>query len=78
MTRTLAQLLPGNKGKILSISSTHISAKLVELGFISGSEVEVVFRAPLKDPIAVELNGCLISLRLDEAINVIIEDENQF
>ncbi|MFY7668213.1 MAG: FeoA family protein [Crocinitomicaceae bacterium] len=77
MTRTLAQLLPGNKGKILSISSTHISAKLVELGFISGSEVEVVFRAPLKDPIAVELNGCLISLRLDEAVNILIEEVNQ-
>lgn len=77
MNRTLAQLHPGNKGRIVSISSTHISSKLVELGFISGSEVEVVFRAPLKDPIAVELNGCMISLRLDEAINILIEDENK-
>ncbi len=77
MTRTLAQLSPGNKGKILSISSTHISAKLLELGFISGSEVEVLFRAPLKDPIAVELNGCVISLRLDEAANIFVEENNQ-
>ena len=77
MTRTLAQLNPGNKGKILSITSNHISAKLLELGFISGSEVEVLFRAPLKDPIAVELNGCIISLRLDEAVNIIIEEDNQ-
>lgn len=77
MTRTLAQLNPGNKGKILSISSTHIRAKLLELGFISGSEVEVVFHAPLKDPIAVELNGCIISLRLDEAVNILIEEDYQ-
>ena len=77
MIRTLAQLNPGNKVKILSITSNHITAKLLELGFISGSEVEVVFRAPLKDPIAVELNGCIISLRLDEAVNILIEEDNQ-
>lgn len=74
MHRTLAQLHPGNRGKISDINSSHISAKLLELGFITGSEVEVVFRAPLKDPIAVELNGCLISLRLDEAVNILIEE----
>jgi ferrous iron transport protein A len=77
MHQTLAQLHPGNKGTISGITASHISSKLLELGFISGTEVEVVFRAPLKDPIAVELNGCLISLRLDEAINILIEGNNQ-
>ena len=75
---TLAQLQPGNRGKIRAVSSSLISSKLLELGFISGSEVEVIFCAPLKDPIAVELNGCLISLRLDEAVHILIEENSQY
>jgi ferrous iron transport protein A len=73
MQRTLAHLDPGNKGVILGVTSSFISSKLLELGFIEGSSVEVVFRAPFKDPIAVELNGCLISLRLDEAERILIK-----
>lgn len=75
MSRTLADFKPGKKGKISMITPSFISAKLIELGFISGTEVEVVYRAPLKDPIAVQLNGCLISLRLDEAANIVMEEK---
>ena len=73
---SLAQMKLGGRGIVLDIAPSHLSAKLIELGFVSGSIVEVVFQAPLRDPIAVDLNGCLISLRLDEAINVLVEEEN--
>jgi ferrous iron transport protein A len=77
MQHTLAELSPGKKGKISGITPSYISAKLIELGFISGTEVEVVYHAPLKDPIAVQLNGYLISLRLDEAVNILMMEEKQ-
>jgi Fe2+ transport system protein FeoA len=65
----------GGKGVILEVTPSHISTKLLELGFISGSEIEVVFKAPLKDPIAVDLNGSMISLRLEEASTILIEEK---
>ena len=77
MQMTLDQIGRGNKGIVSEIIESHISSKLLELGFISGSMVEVVFEAPFKDPIAVELNGSMISLRLDEASTILIEKEDK-
>ena len=67
MVKTLDQLNIGAKTKIINVENSTISTKLAELGFIINQEVEVVFKAPFGDPIAIELNGSIISLRLDEA-----------
>jgi len=75
MKLTLAQMNPGRIGIVLDITPSHVSTKLLELGFVSGSEVEVVFQAPLKDPIAVDINGSIISLRLEEAATILIEEK---
>lgn len=75
MQLSLAQMKLGGKGIVLDITPSHISTKLLELGFVSGSEVEVVFQAPFKDPIAVDLNGSMISLRLEEAATIFIEEK---
>jgi len=37
------------------------------MGLVNDKEIEWLFRAPLKDPIAIEVDGYVLSLRLDEA-----------
>jgi Fe2+ transport system protein FeoA len=37
------------------------------MGLYQGQEVEVLFKAPFGDPIAVNINGYVLSLRLNEA-----------
>jgi ferrous iron transport protein A len=37
------------------------------MGLVEGVEVCVAFKAPFGDPIAIELNGTLLSLRRKEA-----------
>lgn len=71
---SLAKIPTGKRVLISSIENSHITTKLLELGFIVGTEVEVIFAAPLRDPIAVELNGAIISLRLDEASLINVEN----
>jgi Fe2+ transport system protein FeoA len=39
----------------------------MEMGFVQGKELTILFRAPFGDPIAVDMNGYVLSLRLDEA-----------
>jgi Fe2+ transport system protein FeoA len=39
----------------------------MEMGLIAGKEVRVLFRAPFGDPIAIDVHGYVLSLRLDEA-----------
>jgi ferrous iron transport protein A len=65
--RTLDQLKPGDQATITNIKSSHLTIKLLEMGLLPGKEVRFNFAAPLGDPIAVQVNGYTLSLRLDEA-----------
>lgn len=67
MIKTLSELIPGEGAVVESISPNPIAAKLVEMGLYSGKYVKVLFRAPLGDPIAIDVEGYTLSLRKDEA-----------
>lgn len=64
-----------NTGEIVTISNlvdSSLKPKLMEMGLIAGKKLKVLFKAPFGDPIAIDLGGYILSLRLDEArlINV--------
>jgi ferrous iron transport protein A len=63
----LSTLKVGSKSEIIAIENSSIKSKLIEMGFLVGRSIEVVFKAPLGDPIAIEINSTVISLRKDEA-----------
>jgi ferrous iron transport protein A len=73
MLISLAKQQIGVKSEIKSIKQSGLSNKLVELGFLVGQTVEVVFTAPFGDPIAIELNGSVLSMRLEEAETIQVE-----
>ena len=64
---TLATVKKGQRFNVKQITTSAITAKLVEMGLYVGQEVEVLFKAPLGDPIAVNVGGYVLSLRLNEA-----------
>ena len=53
--------------EIVSVDQSPISAKLTEMGLVAGQLITTLFKAPFGDPIAIELNGSVLSLRLEEA-----------
>jgi Fe2+ transport system protein FeoA len=63
----LSEVTQFSKLKIIRILSTDLEAKFAEMGLISEKEIQWLFRAPLKDPIAIEVDDYVLSLRLDEA-----------
>ena len=63
----LSEVTQSSKLKIVRILSTNLEAKFAEMGLISEKEIQWLFCAPLKDPIAVEVDDYVLSLRLDEA-----------
>lgn len=63
----LSKMKVGTFAEITFIENSPIYSKLLEMGFLIGTKVELVFKAPLGDPIAVEVNGTVFSLRKDEA-----------
>jgi ferrous iron transport protein A len=48
-------------------------ARLMLMGLLPDQQIRLVHEAPLGDPIAIEFNGCHISLRLADAANVEVE-----
>ena len=63
----VAQLLPGQRAAICDHPlGERVPTRLRELGFVPGTPLEVVRRAPLGDPVEVELRGYRICLRRAE------------
>ena len=69
----LSELKSGEKGTIISFESTELELKLMEMGCLPGEEVVVEQIAPLGDPISIRIAGYSLSLRKNEAKQIIVE-----
>lgn len=69
----LSELKQGERGWIHSFSSSELELKLMEMGCLPGEEVVVEQVAPLGDPISIRVAGYALSLRKNEAQEIIIE-----
>ncbi len=73
MSKSVADLKPGEFGVIKGFLDNIISLKLMEMGCLPGVRVKLNFIAPLGDPIAIDVAGYNLSLRNAEASNILIE-----
>lgn len=72
--KTLDNLNIGETAKIRDVDVSNPTAfRLLELGFIPGTEITLLNRAPLGDPSAFEIRGYKISLRASEASLIKVE-----
>lgn len=74
MSAKLSEIKNGNCATVTSIEDSSIRLKMMEMGLLPGKAVTVLFRAPLGDPIAIDVNGFVLSLRLDEAALILVEE----
>jgi ferrous iron transport protein A len=64
----LSDLRLGQTGVIRSVSATGmVRNRLLDLGFLPGTPVTAVRRAPLGDPTAFRIRGAMLALRAREA-----------
>jgi ferrous iron transport protein A len=68
--KSVAQLKPGEKGIVKDFTNEYISLKLLEMGVLPGTEVEMKFSAPLGCPICIRVSGYDLSLRVEEAATI--------
>ena len=67
----LDQLGPGERGTILRVEGEpSVARRLMELGLVPGTEIEVVRRAPLGDPVELLARQVHLSLRRSEASRI--------
>jgi len=69
--RALDQLAAGERGVISDIDcDPSVARRLMELGLVPGTEIEMIRRAPLGDPLEVSVRGAHLSLRRSEARHI--------
>ena len=67
----LTTLGPGDRGVVAWLESAEgVGQRLLDLGFVPGTPLRVIRRAPLGDPVAYELRGTRICLRAREAATI--------
>jgi Fe2+ transport system protein FeoA len=73
MEKRLSELKPGESGIVTRVGGpSPVRRRLMDMGLVKGTEVTVVRRAPLGDPIELLLKGYYLSLRKVESDNVYV------
>ena len=74
----LSELSEGERGVIVRLNgSGRFRKRLQEMGFVKGTELFVEKYAPLRDPIELVIKGYHVSLRVEEATQVMVEQLEQ-
>ena len=67
MSKSLSEIIVGEKVTVEKITHPYLNTKLIEMGMHAGLKLELLYNAPFGDPIAISMNGSILTLRLDEA-----------
>ena len=71
---TLDTLKPGDLARITKVRvKGPARRKLLDMGMVAGSEVELVRKAPLGDPIEFQIKGYHLSIRREEASQIFVQ-----
>jgi ferrous iron transport protein A len=73
-TRKLGDLEPGDRAVVRKVSGEpELLRRLMELGFVPGTTITLVRRAPMGDPIELRLRGTHFSIRNSEADRIDVD-----
>jgi len=75
LSTSIASLKVGEKGVIEDICFDQIPLSLLEMGCMPGESVELLQRAPLKDPLYIRVNGSHLAIRKETASQILITKE---
>ena len=78
LKHTLDQLRPGQTATVTALNVTGPNRRrMMDLGILPGTAIEVEFRSPLGDPVAYRVRGAVVALRNKQARDIEIEIHDQ-
>ncbi len=70
----MRQLKVGQKARIVRIDALgELGRRIRDMGLVPGSDIEIVGRAPLRDPVALRIKDFTLTLRNNEADHISVE-----
>jgi ferrous iron transport protein A len=73
MIMKLTELKPGEEGIIREFKNNELFLKLMEMGILPGETIQLEQVAPMGDPISVNIAGYHLSLRINEAEDILVD-----
>jgi Fe2+ transport system protein FeoA len=71
----LSEIQEGQRATIVRIGgSGALRRRILEMGILKGTEIRVEKYAPLKDPVEIVVKGFHLSLRVEEAAQITVEN----
>jgi ferrous iron transport protein A len=72
LSTSIASLRVGERGIIEDVAFDNIPLSLLEMGCMPGERVELIQKAPLKDPLYIRVNGSHLAIRTETASQILI------
>ena len=72
---TLKDAEVGSTVKVISIEESPLKQRLMSMGIIPNTRVEILRSAPLGDPIAIRLRAYNLALRRDDAEKILVTED---
>jgi len=72
MEKRLSELKLGESGTIIAVLAGPSHIKLLEMGCVEGAPIKVIHKALFAGPIAVQVSGYTLALRVSEADTIIV------
>ena len=69
---TLSEAKTGMTVRIDSVGESKLKQRLMTMGVIPGTRVEILNAAPLGDPIAIRLRSYNLAMRKDDAAQILV------
>lgn len=65
---TIRGMLPGDSAIVLKVKATgELGRRIRDMGVAPGTRIQLIGRAPLRDPVEIKLRGYNLTLRNNEA-----------
>jgi len=78
MRRRVTDLEPGESGRLgAPRDGAPVSRRLLDLGFVPGTSLKILRRAPLGDPIEIEIRGYRLCLRRSQLRDLEVDSEER-
>ncbi len=73
MQITVDQLKKGEEAYIIDFNIDTIPLKLLEMGCLPGNKIKLIQKAPLGDPLYLNINDSHLAIRKETAKEIIVE-----
>jgi ferrous iron transport protein A len=72
-SKTLAELKVGECARVVRLLVEGLTRRrLLDLGFLPGTEIRAIMKSPLGTPLAYEIRGSVLALRLEDTLKIIV------